>query len=533
MSAPLQFPMKNFSYKFLLQTLFMIISCNASYAKELGEGENKRPRSHTFYEYGTDGDTTTCDSDSEYDDNATIEPSNKKVRSYESDFHFSSQSCTFSPVTSIGSHIPCISVDVFLKKCASILGIYHYGAEELILNYTQENIITVVLKEEGKQKCYRVFDPFHHLMNKQEFCPRNRPKEGTRVTGIYNIEEKPCLFFKQWPEAPEREKAVYNLYLKLFPEDEGNVPFPKSETILMNDQVFLISEWKEGKTLKEIFEVVKQNSKHGEDWSFDLARFQKLMIVCMLICPEDLRSENCLLREIAENSNDFEFIPVDNERSIPELEHIGCASIGTRTHCALLGFHELLTKNMVINFSINVDAVMRSWVIESWKESIYMGDLRGKFKRNNLQRSMLRIFHSLKCVKKISDKLVEINKKCLGQTTLADLIWHIDPCLAFTYQIPRLILPSQATSTDISVVENLDLMRVSHFPEVSTNILRNAYLRIQKIDSGREGSTTPPSANFPLSQYFYGDRYCSVAKLLDLEDGPKFLPGKFKRQSSL
>lgn len=413
-------------------------------------------------------------------------------------------------------HNPCISVDTFLKKCANFLGIEGCGREERIFTYEEKDVVNVVLRENGKRVKCRVYDPYHKLMNGQQFCPPKKPRGGTRETGIYPIDGRDCIFFKQWPEAPEREKAAYDLYLELFPEDNGNVPFPKSQTILMNNQVFLISEFIEGETLEEVFEKVKVNPEYGKDWCFDIEKLQKVLIVCSIICPEDLRPQNCLLKQDARN-NKWRFIPVDNERSIPEKDYIEyyhpmLGKISTRVHCSLLCFYELLKERNKVNLSMNIATALERWTTKLWKETQYLQKLKRHLDRNNvLTRSNLGIFYSSDRKKEMANRMKKIVRVCsVKESLFSHVLWGIDPQLAAIYRIP----------TIYSAVS-------------SGNILSLAYSRISEIDAGRTGLVVPPSAEIPLDVYFHGPKFLKSASSANSLLSLKVIPPKMHRQHSV
>lgn len=206
---------------------------------------------------------------------------------------------------------------------------------------------------------YEVYDSHHELMNGHEFTPADKASGGTRVVGFYSLEGQRRLCFKQWPEAPGHEIAVYELYKELFPEDEGDFPLPASDVILMNGQVFLVSEFMEGEPLDKILEKVRTDPEYGREWIFNTEKFQKLAIFSLLIQPEDGRPQNYLVRKI-KDIDEYQLILIDNERilEVGLLEHEGFIEhedpdkgyVKTRMHCALLCFHELLEEKIAKDF---------------------------------------------------------------------------------------------------------------------------------------------------------------------------------------
>ncbi len=407
---------------------------------------------------------------------------------------FESQTTDFYPA--VQEYIQCVSVDTFLRKCEGFLDNNYYPEPFFCLprGYRETDIITVTLKENNKLKHYRVYDPYHRLMNGEEFCPADRPLGGTRKTGFYSIAGKRRLFFKQWPEAPEREYAVYKLYQQLFPEDQENLPLPKSRTILMKDKVFLVSEYMEGETLEAVLDKVKEDPEYGKEWIFNAEKFQKLVYFSSLISPEDGRPQNYLIRKI-KGSDEYEFVLVDNERTFGEHESIEYdhpeeGRIKTRVHCALLCFYEiLLKKNVNTGFSKShklksresIKNNIKRWIGDCWVENKYQRQLQSLLRKEDLFKSTLGIFYNHTLIKKISIKLHRFDKALsISDRSFANIFWDINPELAGIYRIP----------TSYAETESLE------------NPLQLARERIHEIDEGRAGLTTPKSAYVPLDKYF-------------------------------
>jgi hypothetical protein len=156
-----------------------------------------------------------------------------------------------------------------------------------------------------------------------------------------------------------RSTRSRNCDKELFPEDEGDFPLPASDVILMNGQVFLVSEFMEGEPLDKILEKVRTDPEYGREWIFNTEKFQKLAIFSLLIQPEDGRPQNYLVRKI-KDIDEYQLILIDNERilEVGLLGHEGFIEhedpdkgyVKTRMHCALLCFHELLEEKIAKDF---------------------------------------------------------------------------------------------------------------------------------------------------------------------------------------
>ena len=206
-----------------------------------------------------------------------------------------------------------MSVDDFLKKCARLLGIYKGAASTEPFyppnDYCESELVIVgLVAEDGeKVKLYGIYDPDHQLMNGKDFNPQNRASGGTRQVGFYSIDGQKRLCFKQWPEAPACEIAAHKLYRMIFPQEELNLPLPASIVLLMNDKIFSISEFMTGENLEQFAEKIFTTTNSCEEYQFDIDKFQKLALFCLLTNPEDYRLQNCLVEKIKYSSK-YEFI---------------------------------------------------------------------------------------------------------------------------------------------------------------------------------------------------------------------------------
>jgi len=264
-----------------------------------------------------------------------------------------------------------LDVESFLKLCAVRLGIYNShalcsspGNDALFVDFSHlppvEDVVTIHFNDGiNSVRAQHVYDPEQLLFKSKIFRPDflskgeellnehkgikiTRANGGTRVVGIYEYNgHKLC--FKQWPEAPWIEKAAYLLYRGLF---SSTPSLPKSEVILINGQVFLVSKYIDGEPLEIFLEKAKNNSR---DFILNEESFQRLVIFCLLTNPEDCRLQNCLVRQI-ENSQEYEIVLIDNERSFGRAftDEIlqEDRKISTRVHCVLFCFYEMLQREI-------------------------------------------------------------------------------------------------------------------------------------------------------------------------------------------
>lgn len=159
-----------------------------------------------------------------------------------------------------------------------------------------------------------------------------KASEGTRPVGIYNYKgRKSCL--KLCPEAPGVEVATRRFYEAFISYED--VPIPRSQVILMNGQCFLASEFIDGRPLRSFLE---SRQSEPDQYVLETASFQRLVIFCMMINPEDCRLENCLVRK--KPNGLYEIVLIDNERSLGKEFVYG--EVATRVHCVLFCFYNML-----------------------------------------------------------------------------------------------------------------------------------------------------------------------------------------------
>lgn len=346
-------------------------------------------------------------------------------------------------------------VDSFLRMRAKRLGIYD-GPEPQTISlsetYHQDAFITVYSKgEAGSVKMYKIYDPLvpitdskgtqiftHQLMNGRKFVPQDKASKGTRTVGFYSIDGRKRLCFKQWPEAPGHEIAVRLLYGFFFPEDRKSIPLPASEVILMNNQIFLVSEFIEGENLEQVLKDMRTSRKNQR--SFNLEKLQKLFLFCLLTNQEDCRPQNCIMRR--SETNDDELVLVDTERCLVEefitYEDPEKGIVETRPHCFLFCFYELLQESFDVNVNEYAFELMKGYE----EEQLYEYTLYEICKEKSQKNPKLCLWYSKEFMQDMRRKLHQIRqfeKDNKEESSLASLFQTISPRLAEIYRLPKSI----------------------------------------------------------------------------------------------
>jgi len=377
----------------------------------------------------------------------------------------------YSPyIEAFPEHIPTISVDDFLQRCATQLGIRvdnpSKSAFFLPLGCDEEHIVTVKLPSlthSESVETFRVYDPNEKLMRGQIFSPSDKAEGGTRQVGFYSINGKRALCAKKNPEAPGQERAVEILNKLLFEENDLSL-VPKSMTISMSNEIFLISEYIEGETLEDAMNENSQNSHYMKDCKFNTKYFQQAILLSFLINPEDGRAQNYLIREI--RPGECQLILIDNDRSLGEESvqfiHPTEGLIETRVHCALLSFHEMFEKNVQLELLTrfneltkdDISKLMGLWALACRSEDIYQRNLQRELTSTVQQKSILGVAYDNKLIKKIKKKIFNI-KEALHTKSFGEVLHRISPELAHIYQIPTNV------SEDNPVYVNSDVEKSS------------------------------------------------------------------------
>lgn len=404
---------------------------------------------------------------------------------------------------------------------------------------------------EGLVRVLQVYDPHHILMHHDKFSPILSESEdegmafcndiavcippgGTRQVRIYSHKDgKVC--FKRKPEAPGIEKITYNVFRMLFPlVPPEEAPLPKTITILMNKQPFLVSQFMEGESFAKILRYLELNPDHVSKRVFNLDKFQRLTVFCAVTAPEDFRTQNCLLRTIAD-SDECEFALFDTERSCgqertEDYRHPVRGKIHTRCHCVLLNFHEMLayplTERVIAELASAKQAILeylkefeKNFAAASQKslilktlvvEGIYHGELT-------------RIMQGARETKVILGMPLSIVSLCGMTSRLSPLLSLTEP----VYRSKSLASLISQVSPELSAIYGLNQPILA--PATPVVDLRDILKRTQETDGGRCADTTPPSADVPLELYF-GPLNMSV-KMQLLMNLSSIIQGRFNDDS--
>lgn len=263
---------------------------------------------------------------------------------------------------------PIISADDFVERFANRLITQSFLNEDFDLSNDlsdvtdKENLIEIDIQNfdnpriNGLVKTFKVYDPGKVLMRNGDFAlnastsVRNgnvtarKAGSGTCTVGIYECKGKKVCF-KHWPEAPTVEIGsgrTYRAANRIYQE----MQLPGSEVILMGGQVFLVSEFIEGKSLREILQEISERPTEASQYTFNLDRFQRVTMACIITLPEDCCPQNIIVRKIP-GSAEYEPVLIDSERSFGQavtktVWHPVLGWIQTRVHCSLFCFHEML-----------------------------------------------------------------------------------------------------------------------------------------------------------------------------------------------
>lgn len=388
-----------------------------------------------------------------------------------------------------------ISVKGFLEELgAQLRGNYRYRAAR-IPNVDSEDIVRIKLHDgEGYLRYVRVYDPTHILMDGNVFRPRSKTTDinkitmcptddGTRTVGICAIGEDRRFCFKKWPEVPGFEGLSYAMYEALFFCPEHPVPMPKSQVILMNGKVFLVSEYIKEKPLKKSkSKSLKEFLENPEGRVINTESLQKLAIYTMLSKPEDCRLQNCLVRRIP-GSKEYEVILIDNERSFGRKAIVKSnkgkrREVLTRVHSVIFAFREALTSKTLIqvdNRDIdNVNKKIKNWCDDQNK---YLDKLGDEF----IGKSKSKLNYDLK----------QIFKDRMHSKTLKQILYGLDKGKTI-WEIFEKVQPELYKYYNLSEKEESKLKKFGRWQRVLKRII--------KIDTGRH-ATSAPLSSYHLAEY--------------------------------
>ncbi len=371
-----------------------------------------------------------------------------------------------------------------------------------------KNLVIVHLQNFAESEVVRtiiVDDPYKILMNGAIFPPEEKwdtqtipcgiemrkASKSTRPVGIYSGKDwKVCL--KKWPEVPIMETFAYEMYKAMFQNGDlpyqGELPLPASEMIVMNDQVFLVSEYIEGESLYDIFNRVKKSPDAARGYVFNLKRFQQLVIFCLAAAPEDFHPSNCIVRQI-KGSNEYELVLIDYDRIFGKIVTDTFARsdggiVSTRTHCVMFCFLRMLQERVVESIfeEITLDIFasnIRKFVERVSRACKYQERLAGIVKDADAKKTLLELPLGVNAIDDIAMRFNGLKDAAVRfrDQSLANIIARVFPAIADIYKCHEYV----ATPEPMLV-----------------EVLR----RIQEKDGRRYSGSTPPSAEAPLPVYF-------------------------------
>lgn len=309
-----------------------------------------------------------------------------------------------------------------------------------------------------------------------------RAEGGTRTVAMYGNNESWMLCFKHCPELPMMEFATREMFRVFFQDvRDEDIPFPASKLVTMNDEIFLVSKFIQGepfdKILKNVENDLNQDRLYECRYPFDVPRFQRLAILHFFIAPEDFRPQNCLVRQV-ENGL-YEFVPVDSERGFGREITEGS---GTRVHCFLFCFHEMLREPLsrdVYNQVTSSKKRIREVLTELVTEHQYHIALNVQDNRTILDLpvdpgSFVVMFRR---IDEFIERLFFYERREIS----------IDLATAF----------SEVNCSKVAKIYHLD----NSLPFLDLPELVAVLGRIWETDPGRIADETPNSANTPLEKY--------------------------------
>jgi hypothetical protein len=389
-----------------------------------------------------------------------------------------------------------VSVDTYLRQCDARLANREYIPDSFLAEgtYEKKKLVTVHFRNKsGKAEEIQVYDPSHKLMKDEEFNPGDRAKGGTSKVGFYSIDKERRLCFKQAPEIPAYELAVRELYKTLFPEDADDIPIPASEVIVMNGQVFLVSQFIKGETLENVLLEAQNGNNEYISCEFDVEKFQRLAFFCFLINPEDCRPQNCIVRK-CKNSNKYQLVLIDNERAFCREVVRDHGSQKTRVHCVLFCFEELmrqtistpLLKERSIAKNVSFRHRIEEWIRKCRKNSEYIQSL-GEYRTKSEQKNP-------------KDRETDLTSS-VGEVTQNDIIKKVDK-----------ITGEEENLRDIFGKALPQLDEVYGNKSKSKNTLLQALENIKDTDWGRSFSPTAPRSSYTPIKVMKNDNVNEISE---------------------
>lgn len=348
-----------------------------------------------------------------------------------------------------------------------------------------------VLRVGGEFSLERWFETIHTTtvkMTKASGCTRNVAM-CELLSGKY---KGLMVCLKQWPEAPGIDILQHIMACSSLYPDQS--PFPASGIILIEGEVFLVSEFIHGIRFDVLLKEINADPSRASRYKFNRDRLQRAILHCLITSPEDCRPQNLIVRQIP-GTEEVEFVFIDFDRSLGKPftalhHHPTRGEVSTRVHCALFCFHEVLAES--IHDQAYYDYLIHLKFVEPTLRCISMAANSDRFQMA-LHRHVLCDTPRMKTllgVPRSNHEVVTGMSRRIGRMvealrsnrniTIAALITQVEPAIAHTYKLNE---PDPAEFCTMP-----ELLRVSR--------------RIIAIDGNRFSTgPTPCSADVPLEVY--------------------------------
>ena len=405
-----------------------------------------------------------------------------------------------------------ITASVFLRELNHLLRKEEFRPSETLLSSecVKPGCLINVLSHKGggKVRFQKVYDPDHILMNGEAFNPDDHShllegdaRKGTRKVGFYSLAGRRELCIKEAPEAPGLERAARILHEVLFGVEDAGVP--NSETIIMNGKVFTVSSYVDGKSLDEVIgEIEAKGAEEHQSHksSAFIVNLHHMKVFAILATPEDGRPQNFLCQSIASVDGDgevtYRLVGIDNERSFGDaMPHPSRKdpTIIVRGHSVMHCFRESHPNysNLIKVLSVQTPEDMyKKWLLQIRVEDRYQRTIAPFAKITGGTRLGVPITENI--ARNLFRKLRLICSELKEGKILEDIFMAADRPLAEVYQT----LSTETPETPPGVILKDD---DDSTPPRSS--IERAAKRMRRVDGGRLGTKTPPSAHCEV----YGD----------------------------
>lgn len=227
-------------------------------------------------------------------------------------------------------------------------------------------------------------DLFEFNPEKQEYELKVKKTNSNGRCTVSNVSSGEYgLYFKFFPEFPGLEEAVSSLSYdligfggsksELFKITETiKIPYLSAEgkmkEVIMCNIPVLVSLEIPGPTLKDVFQNSGIHSMTGLNVFENLNKeaLFKMMLIQMLINPEDGKSDNFIVEEYG-NPSAFRFVAIDNDHAfVPALREINHGRVKINSRTILYAFDEMneeIPLTVRDHFlSLDIDTLLRTWL---------------------------------------------------------------------------------------------------------------------------------------------------------------------------